>query len=386
MKTCRICGALLSNSVYSSSGSSITSVRSVVNTPLTVYMCPNCFHAQKPAPQYISNYYDKEYRISLESDDFDQLYDKVDSKCIYRTDYQAELVLNSIDIPLGSKILDYGAGKASTLMKVSAIRPDLIPYVFDVSENYKKNWQEFLPPEQQATYQIPESWKYIFSLITAHFVLEHVEDPCLFFKNIAELLVEDGFVFFTVPNLLTNPGDLLAVDHINHFSITSINSALKKANLTIAQIDTSIFRGAIVCVAKLSETSALVDHKDFAGFTDKVNDIVRFWLEFDAHLAKTSKRLNSVPTAIFGAGVYGSYIASKIKNCALLKCFLDNSPHLINSKHMGFPVIAPYEIPEDIRVIYSGLNPSIARSVLEPLRTDRISEIIYFGEGGFGND
>jgi hypothetical protein len=84
--------------------------------------------------------------------------------------------------------------------------------------------------------------------------------------------------------------------------------------------------------------------------------------------------------------VYGSYIASKIMNRVLLKCFLDNSPHLINCKHMGFPVISPYNIPEYISVIYSGLNPSIARSVLEPLKTDRISKIIYFDEGAFNND
>jgi hypothetical protein len=108
-------------------------------------------------------------------------------------------------------------------------------------------------------------------------------------------------------------------------------------------------------------------------------------LEFDAHLSKTSNKWNSVPTAIFGAGIYGSYIASKIKNRVFLKCFLDNSPHLINTIHMGYPVIAPYETPEDIRVIYSGLNPTIARSVLEPLKTGRI-KIIYFDEGAFKND
>jgi len=349
-------------------------------------MCPSCLHLQKPALEDISNYYDKEYRISLESDDFDQLYDKIDNKFIYRTDYQAKLVLDYINIPLRAKVLDYGAGKASTLRKVSVIRTDLIPYVFDVSQSYKKNWQEFIPSEQQAIYRIPETWKGKFSLITAHFVLEHVKEPCQFFKDITQLLTKDGFVFFTVPNLLTNPGDLLAIDHINHFSITSISRALKKANLAIVKIDDSIFRGGIVCVAKVAKVSNSVIHEDAAGFTDKVNDVVQFWSEFDDHLAKTIKRLNSMPTAIFGAGVYGTYIASKIKDHVLLKCFLDNSPHLINSKHMGIPVISPDEIPADIRVIYSGLNPSVARSVLEPLRTDKISEIIYFNKGSFKND
>lgn len=386
MKTCRICGALLNNPIYKSSGPSITSVRSISDKPLALYMCPCCFHVQKPALQHTFDYYDKEYRISLESDDFDQLYDKVDDKCIYRTDYQAALALNSVNIPSGSEILDYGAGKASTLMKISAMRSDLIPYVFDVSDNYKEHWQKFLPPEQQATYQLPESWRNKFSLITAHFVFEHAEDPCFLLNNMADLLAKDGFIFFTVPNLLTNIGDLITVDHINHFSMTSINAALKKTNLSLVNFDKNIFRGAIVCVAKLCEKKDIVDHIDDAGFSAKVNDIVKFWLDFDSQLNKATQKYNHAPSAIFGAGVYGSYIASKIKNSTLLKCFLDNSPHLINSKHMGFPVISPHNISEDISVIYAGLNPKIARSVLDPLKTDRISKIIYFDDGAFKND
>ena len=385
MENCRICGGALSDPVYRSSGMSITSVRSVSDTPLTVYMCPSCFHVQKPALQSTDTYYDKDYRISLESDDFDQLYDKVDNKCIYRTDYQAELLLNSVDVPFKARILDYGAGKASTLMKISALRPDLIPYVFDVSDNYRKYWQ-VLPEEQQATYTISGSWKNTFSLIMAHFVLEHVEDPVVFFLNIADLLIEEGCIFFTVPNVLTNPGDLIVVDHINHFSFPSITAALNKANLSIVTIDKSIFRGALVCVAKLNVKSTLADHYDSSDFADKFNDIVRFWLDFDRRLDKATKKYMSASTAIFGAGVYGSYIAAKIKDSVMLRCFLDNSPHLINSKHMGFPVFAPYDMPEDISVIYSGLNPSIARSVLTSFQKDRISNVIFFDEGAFKND
>jgi 2-polyprenyl-3-methyl-5-hydroxy-6-metoxy-1,4-benzoquinol methylase len=385
MKNCRICGGALSDPVYSSSGMSITSVRSVHGTSLTVYMCPSCFHVQKPALQSTDTYYDKDYRISLESDEFDQLYDKVENKCIYRTDYQAELVLNSVDVPFKARILDYGAGKASTLMKISALRPDLVPYVFDVSDTYKKYWQ-VLSREQQATYNIPRSWENAFSLVMAHFVLEHVEDPCRFFSNIADLLTDEGYLFFTVPNILTNPGDFIVADHINHFSFSSITTALKNTSLSIVTIDKSIFRGAIVCVAKLNVKSTPADHNDSSDFTGDISKIVRYWLDFDRHLDRTAKRYMSASTAIFGAGVYGSYIAAKIKDSVLLRCFLDNSPHLINSRHMGFPVFAPHDMPEDIRVIYSGLNPSIARRVLASLQKDRISNVIFFDEGAFEND
>ena len=386
MKNCRLCGTPLSRPIYASSGSSITSVRSIADFPLTVYMCPTCSHVFKPALQDTDQYYDKEYRISLESNDFDQLYDIIGNKCVYRTDYQANLVLRFANIPFGTEILDYGAGKASTLMKISANRPDLIPYVFDVSDTYKDHWQRFIPEKQQATYQLPPSWGGKFSLITAHFVFEHVEDPCLLLKNIAGLLAEDGVVFFTVPNLLTNIGDLIAVDHINHFSVQSIKTALNKAGLLLTDCDTEVFRGAIVCVAKHCH-NALSDHNHHDGaHFDKIQHIAKYWLDFDTQLDKAVQEFGNAPSAIFGAGVYGSYIASKIRNSVLLKCFLDNSAHLINTVHMGLPVISPQDISGAIKVIYAGLNPSIARCILEPLKTEKISKIIYFDEGAFNND
>lgn len=385
MNNCRICGEPLREPVYRSSAQSITSVRSLSSTSLTVYMCTNCLHVQKPALPSARNYYENDYKISLESDDFDQLYDQVDNKCIYRTDFQAELVLNSAALPAGAKILDYGAGKATTLMKIVASRPDLVPHVFDVSNDYKKYWQ-VLPSDRQAVCWIPDSWRNSFSLIMAHFVLEHVEDPCVFFSTLAELLAQDGQVFFTVPDLLSNPGDLIAVDHINHFSNRSINAALKSSGLSIIKAVKGIFRGAIVCVATNSGASSCADQEDVADFSKKVNGIIDFWFNFDAHLERAVSRYKSDPTAIFGAGVYGSYIASKIRDTVILKCFLDNSPHLRNSLHMGIPVVAPFDMPDDIRVIYCGLNPSIARGVLASLQEKYRLKIIYFDEGAFAND
>lgn len=380
MKACRICGRVLNGPVYSASTESITSVRSIITTPLVVYICHNCCHVQKPALPSASEYYDKDYRISLESDNFDQLYDTVGDRCIYRTDYQAELVLNLVNLPSNARILDFGAGKASTLSKIISRRPDLVPFVFDVSDNYKKYWIN-LPNEQSATHKIPDSWGNKFSLVMAHFVLEHVEYPIIFFNSVAKLLNENGYFFFTIPNLFSNPGDLIAVDHVNHFSIISIKELLQKTNFSLVAIDETLFRGAWVCVAKRGNDLSRKDIKAQLVFENKINDVVKFWLEFDKKLKIATDKFKTFPSAIFGAGVYGTYIAAKIRDFTRLKCFLDNSPHLANSSHLGFPVVVPQNIPEDIEIIYSGLNPYIARSVLEPLRTNRISEIVYFDQG-----
>ncbi|RNC68879.1 MAG: methyltransferase domain-containing protein [Desulfuromonadales bacterium] len=385
MKVCRICGSSLNEPVYISSGPSITSVRSVCDASLSVYFCPTCLHLQKPAREFNSQYYDSQYRISLESAEHDQLYDKVDGKYVYRTDFQAQLVIDATEIPVGAKILDYGAGKASTLKNVCAERPDLKPYVFDVSDNYQTHWEDFIPAAQQATYHVPDLWHGLFSLVTSHFVMEHVDDPLILLSQIALLLADDGVLFFTVPDILKNPGDMIVTDHINHFSIKSIGTALEKAGLSLISASKELFRGAIVCVAGRVSDSRNFDD-DGTGYVERLHGIIEYWRRFDLHLIETSGRLYETPSAIFGAGVYGSYIASKISRIVPVQCFLDNSPHLIHTTHMDLPIISPTEIPESIRAIYSGLNPGIAHAVLEPLRGDGTRELIYFDEGDEGND
>ncbi|RLE37343.1 hypothetical protein DRJ17_06795 [Candidatus Woesearchaeota archaeon] len=381
MNNCRICGSLLGEPVYSSGGPSISSVRTVIDVPLSAFLCPECSHTQKPALQNSADYYDKRYRISLTSKDFDQVYDVVDGKCIYRTDYQSEVILKTTSIAAGSKVLDYGAGKASTLKKITAARPDIVPYVFDVSEDYMESWGEFLPKDRQAAYQIPESWNSTFSLVTAHFVLEHAEDPCEVLSNISQLLSPDGTLFFSVPNLLSNPGDLLAVDHVNHYSFDSINVALARANLTLVSVDENIFRGAIICVAKRKASPTADTRRDGGKCKDEIERIAVFWSRFDRLLEEAASLYTNVPSAIYGAGLYGTYIASKIAGRVSCECFLDKSPHLIGGEHMGLPIKAPCDLPSNIRVMYAGLNPNIARSALDLYKTRGIENIIYFDDG-----
>jgi hypothetical protein len=379
-KFCRICGSSRIEPLYFSEGQSITSVRVVVDIPIKVYLCMECFHAQKEALHNTSDYYDSQYRISLQSDDFDQLYDVVDGKCVYRTDFQAEVVLNLAQIPAGAKILDYGAGKASTLQKIITTRPDLVPFVFDVSDSYRVFWDKFVPKKQQASYILPESWSGYFSLLTAHFVLEHAEEPSKLLSSISNLLIPGGVFFFSVPNSLTNPGDLLAVDHINHFSDRSIKVALANANFSLVSIDKNIFRGTIVCVAMKNGTSVPSVIDDDCKFISQMKEIASFWGKFENKLLDSLKVHSDEPAAIFGAGIYGSYIALKIKDKCLCKCFLDNSRHLANSTHMGLPVLPPADIPDDIKVIYAGLNPKIARSVLESLEKSKPLRVVFFDD------
>lgn len=317
----------------------------------------------------------------MQSKEFDQLYDIVNSQPIYRTDYQAEIVLKFIDVPFGSRVLDYGAAKAATLSKILEKRPDIVPFVFDVSDDYKIYWNHFVPQEQQAVFEIPDAWARTFSLITAHFVLEHVQNPSAIFKNMVELLAPDGVIFFTVPDVIANPGDFIVADHINHYSVLSINRALSNADLALNILDRNILRGSIVCTAQHINRSTARTWQD-PRFKSDVQNVACYWTAFDKKLDTAAKSFCNSPSAIFGAGFYGTYIASKIMNRTMCKCFLDNNPHLNNALHMGLSVLSPADMPQEIEVLFAGLNPKIAHSVIESFRKEinREINVIFFDE------
>src|SRR5690606_8329719 len=114
--------------------------------------------------------------------DHDQLYEIGRDGPVFRTAHQSAL-LEALNVAAGAKVLDFGAAKATTSRRFMAARPDIVPHVFDVSEDYRAHWADWVPPGAQATYRLPADWSGRFDLITAHFVLEHVADPVAVFAD-----------------------------------------------------------------------------------------------------------------------------------------------------------------------------------------------------------
>jgi SAM-dependent methyltransferase len=355
MEICRICDRLISNIVYSREGPSLTSVKEIVDIPLKIYLCSWCSLLQKDSLENIKEYYSGDYNISMQSYGFDQLHYIENGKFIYRTGVQAVVVLGSGSMKNNAIVLDYGCGKATTLKHIIDSRPDIIPYVFDVSDSYREVWDTFIPKENQASFIPPESWDKKFDLITAFFVLEHTDNLYELLENVYRLLKDNGTFLFMVPNILTNLGDFLVVDHINHFSEVSLKELLFKAGFNLYDIEANKFRGAFICRAS---------KKDISKFTNEIDNIVNFYTSLDRKL----DAVENVPTAIFGAGVYGSYIYMKIKDRCDVKYFLEDNVHLIGTELLGLPIISSKDISDDIEVIYVGLNPDIARSVIDPIK------------------
>jgi SAM-dependent methyltransferase len=364
MMQCRVCGATLSSPGYSAAAPAITSISTHLAIPTQTYICRNCGHGQSPDLPKIQEFYDTQYRISLQSDQHDQLYDVRDGQPVYRIQRQAEM-LAAIGLPLNARVLDFGAAKGTTLRTFLESRPDLRPSIFDVSHDYVGFWQGWVPASEQAIHCLPSDWQGRFDLVTAHFVLEHVVDAIETLKLLAELLAPGGKVFFTVPDPLSNTGDFLVVDHVNHFTASSLMRTCELAGLVAQTLSSNLFRGAYVVIA---ERAAVSDSSSGGIKTDVGSDIIQahdalaFWSKALGSLDADQQVAGHVPTAIYGAGFYGALITSRLHQRPL--CFLDRNKHLQGQDYLGVAVLAPEDCPDSIRRIYPGLNPLHARDIL----------------------
>lgn len=367
MIPCRVCGAQIAKPSYEASAPALTSMMAFVDIPTLAFVCSACGHAQGGDLPDIESFYDTTYRISLESDDHDQIF-AVDEqgKPIYRTDHQATVGLRLLDLPQAALVLDYGAAKADTLRKMLLARPDLRPHVFDVSSDYKPAWKSWVADENQATYTVPATWSGRFHAIISHFVIEHVAEPVSFLRTLRDLLAPGGKLLLSMPDVAANPGDMTVADHLNHFSAPSLKAAFALSGFEVHAIDSNAFPGAFFAVAVRSEqpVEADVEPAEIERAVARAEEICQFWRSATERLDRSAQHFSGRRAAVYGSGFYGSWIHSRVAGTVDLAVFLDQNPKLQGSRHFGRPVVPPASLSDEIDVLFVGLNPLKARAII----------------------
>ncbi|MCY1743390.1 class I SAM-dependent methyltransferase [Ensifer sp. SL37] len=367
MTACRVCSTHIGAPSYEAPAPALTSGTTLLDVPTRVFVCGTCGHAQSDDIPDIQAFYDTEYRISLSSENHDQIFAvAADGTITYRTDHQAALSLRLLDLPEGASILDYGAAKADTLRKMAVAREDLRPHVFEVSSDYAPAWQGWVPEAAQATYSVPEAWRGTFDAVMSHFVIEHVADPIGFMRDVHDLLRADGTFLFSIPDVAGNPGDMAVADHLNHFSEASLAHALASVGFELQVIDSTSFPGAFFVVAKRAEATVEAAHtsKSAADAAKEARDICAFWDRASETLAGGADRYAKRKVAIYGAGFYGSWIYCRIGQAVDVVAFLDRNENMKGATHFGIPVLSPEDLPAEAEALFIGLNPLKARAAI----------------------
>ena len=363
---CNVCGSALGDPIYTSTSkhvlTSLCELRTVIKR---VWCFSYCVHLRGDAIENTENYYATDYRILLNEEDEDQIYEANGKTIVYRTDHQVGTLLRKLRLPEGAAMLDYGCAKASTFKRLASLRADLQLHLFDVSQMYEVHWDRFVRPERRAVLTTPADWQKRFDVVTSFFALEHIPEPRESVKRIALLLKEDGVFYGVVPDTFGNIADFVVVDHVNHFTKPSLHTLLAGAGFSEISIDDEAHRGALVFVARRSGQATQRPNVSHVVLSAK--ELAQHWSQLSGRIRAAESSFGDLPSSIYGSGFYGAYIASTLQHPERLQVFLDRSPYQQGRLLFEKTILEPEKLPEDIRVLYVGLNPRIARPTIEKM-------------------
>jgi len=374
---CNVCGNFLVEKIYEApANNSLTSLCVSANNQTDIFFCHNCEHVQTAEYGDESEYYDVSYNILTNSDDEDQIYIVQDGKPIYRTEHQVKTLISKVEIFKDIQILDYGCAKSSTMTKLLKEQSDIDVYLYDVSANYVPFWHKFLDESHWSIYDIPEDWFGKFDLVTSFFSLEHISNLADVIHKVKALLKKGGTFYAVVPNFLTNIADMIVIDHPNHFTEASIKYLLRANGVRVDHIDDESHRGALVITAKLDTQDLEPLHQ--VNNYQRTIEISKFWSDSSKKIAEFEDENRGLAAAIYGAGFYGAFLAANIDDMSSVKFIIDQNPYLHGKSFFDREVVSPNELPDDIEVVYVGLNPAFAKSIIEAIPSLSSRHLKYF--------
>ncbi|GBO52287.1 methyltransferase type 12 [Pseudanabaena sp. lw0831] len=383
MTICALTGKPLQTPIYQSQGSlSVTSLSQTYEGKTVVYFNEEIGHIQTKEIENIDVYYDKQYKFFNQSDEDDILYKVVDGKKIFRQEHQVNTLLSKINFEDEMQVLDYGCAKGTVMKRLGLQKPSVETYLFDVSQMYVNLWEQFLPSDHYASYQTKEEWHEKFDVVTSFFAFEHTPDPVKELRNINTLLKDGGHFYCIVPNVFENTGDFIVADHVHHYSDASLRYLFAKAGFETVEIDVSSHFGAYIAIGKKVSQKSLefqINSIDLANVVNAAQETANYWNTLQDKICQFEQSVSGQKAAIYGAGVYGSFIATCLNNLDDIQCFIDQNPLLHGTTTFNKSIIPNSELPTEIKVIYVGLNPKIAQQVVSgfPKWQETVSSILF---------
>lgn len=386
-QTCNVCRTTgMTLAFESAENFSITTMNVVVPGKTEIYFCEVCGHLQTNELDNVEQYYAEEYSVNSSSEDEDQLYAVINGEPIYRADHQARILNHKVSFEPGSNVLDYGCAKAPTLKKILDQGVDVNAHLFDVTKRYVPFWERFPVGTKWAVSKVDSDWVGKMDVVLSFYALEHVVDLKLGMENITQLMRAGGVFYFIVPNVYKNVADFIVADHVNHFSRSSLLRLMQESGFVNVDVDDTSHDAAFVVsgeyvgtsnresaqVSELTKTLIAIDHQSVKEMSD-------YWSEIIGKIHTFEESIGDGELAIYGAGFYGNFIASKLKAPEKIKCFIDRNEHLQGASMRGVEVLSPVALPASVTAVLVGVNPAGARNAIKEIGVwgDKKLDIFY---------
>ena len=381
MTFCNVCGNSSLTGIYESPDNlSITTMNKLISGMTRVYFCDECGHLQTSELPNLLEYYEQEYEINLTTDDEDQLYKVVEGKPIYRAEHQAAVLMSKIKFPAGCRVLDYGCAKSPTLKKVVIDHPDIEPFLFDITDKYIPFWERFPKPANWSVHQPNPAWNGTMDVVLSFYALEHVANLGEVLGNIKTLLKPNGTFYFIVPNVYQNIADFIVADHINHFSESSLRILLHREGFDDIEVHDESHEAAFVVRAILAPAVSKNGIKavDIAVHHKAAFEMAEYWRDIVGRIREFEASAGNGIVSVYGAGFYGNFIVSAMRNPDRICCVVDQNKHLWGRKLNGKRIVAPDELPVEVMHVLVGMNPRNARANISAIPGWQNRNLDYF--------
>ena len=176
-------------------------IRNITDDSCKMYKCKNCeTHFMYPLPsQDLSEYYDGTFREEVHTADYYDYteLDKVFNNFLSEAKLRTERVKN--DLSVNDTILEIGSSVGYFTAAISDYAKDV--YATEWDSKARAHIKDRLAKYNIHVAKDPEDFETKFDKIFMFHVLEHIEKPIDFLKNLKQLLNENGKIYIEVPNV-----------------------------------------------------------------------------------------------------------------------------------------------------------------------------------------
>lgn len=336
-------------------------------------LCRSCGCVQKIICQeWISSIEEiySQYSIYCQGDGREQqVFENDSGAALSRSKKILAHAFNHIELSQTGRFLDVGCGNGAMLRSFQCVAPQWHLAGTELSDKYRSEIERIDNTPTLFTCSLPEIPE-TFNMISMVHVLEHIVDPLGFLVNIRSKLTDDGVLLIEVPDYLYNPFDLVIADHCTHFSRSTLEQLLVRANFDVITITDNWIPKELSAVARKSR--APVKQWDFAADTGCEQSLQMLnkridWLHKLAHKAR--RLFDQGRFGIFGTSIAGTWLYDVVGGADF---FVDEDVHRIGHCYMGKQIYHPLDVPENCS-IFLAQPPEVAKNIcnrLKKLRAD----------------
>ncbi len=276
-----------------------------------------------------------------------------------RSEWLLECIGRALRMPENGRALDFGCGNGQFLKAFGSVYPEWKLSGVEFDEKYR-TVVEALPGVEK--FYTKTNFASVFDFISFVHVLEHIESPITFLKEMRAKLSPNGLLFVELPSYENNPFELLIIDHATHYSLES-------AQWTLSQAGFSPFVASRKWVSK--ELSILVNMENkprlsYSCSSPSSVDAAISWLQQVAEKARKMRK-ESDAFGIFGTSIAGTWLAAELGDAP--DFFVDEDQNRIGHTHLGAPIYAPCDVPSE-SVVFVAQPPSISSQIVARLEQD----------------